>query len=101
MFGFIAGVPRRIRNILLKFKKHFTKPQFQNFCRIELGLITAGKKEYDAKSINELFIDTKDQSSLNRFITESNWDFKAVAEEAVDLLLKETELDLDVEYSRC
>jgi molybdopterin-biosynthesis enzyme MoeA-like protein len=98
MFGFIAGVPLRIKNILSKFKKHFTKPQFQNFCRTELRLISAGKKEHDLKSINELFIDPKDQSSLNRFITKSKWNVETVAKEGRDLLLNETKLNSDVEY---
>ena len=98
MFGFIAGVPRRIKNVLSRFKKHFTKPQFQNFCRTELGLITAGKKEHDIKSINQLFIDLEDQSSLNRFITQSKWNVEAVAKEGRNLLLSEAELDSNVEY---
>jgi hypothetical protein len=36
-------------------------------------MIVAGEGEHDVKSINELFIDRKDQSSLNRFITEPKW----------------------------
>jgi molybdopterin-biosynthesis enzyme MoeA-like protein len=76
MFGFIAGVPRRIKNLFSKFKKHVTKPQFQNFCRTELGLMVAGEREHDMKSVNELFIDRKDQSSRNRFITDPNWNVK-------------------------
>jgi hypothetical protein len=72
MFGFIAGVPSRIKNIFSKFKKFFSKPQYENFCRTELGLMIAGGGEHDVKSINELFIDRKDQSSLNRFITDPN-----------------------------
>jgi molybdopterin-biosynthesis enzyme MoeA-like protein len=77
MFGFIAGVPRRIKNLFSKFKKHVTKPQFQNFCRTELGLMVAGEGEHDMKSVNELFIDRKDQSSRNRFITDPKWNVKA------------------------
>ena len=73
MFGFIAGVPRRIKNVFSKFKKFFSKPQYENFCRSELGLMVAGNGEHDVKSINELFIDRKNQSSLNRFITDPKW----------------------------
>jgi hypothetical protein len=98
VFGFIAGIPRRLRHILSKFKRHFTKPQYKNFCRTMLGLIVAGEGEHDVKSINELFIDRKDQSSLNRFITESKWDIQAVAREGRDLLLNEAEQDPAVEY---
>jgi len=99
MFGFIAGVPRRIKNLFSKFKKYFTKPQFQNFCRTELGLMVAGHGEHDVKSVNELFIDRKDQSSLNRFITDPKWDIKALANQAKTLLLSEADkLDASVEY---
>jgi hypothetical protein len=82
MFGFIAGIPRRLKHLFSKFKSNFSKPQFENFCRTELGLIVAGKKEHDVKSVNELFIDRKDQSSLNRILVLSpscipNW-FKAI-----------------------
>ena len=98
MFGFIGGIPTRLRHIFSKFKLFFTKPQYENFCRTELGLIAAGKKEHDVKSINELFIDRKDQSSLNRFFTESKWDIQAVSKEGRDLLLDEAELISDVEY---
>ena len=73
MFAFIAGIPSRVKHLLSRFKKHFTKPQYKNFCRTILGLIAAGEGEHDVKSINELFIDRKDQSSLNRFITASPW----------------------------
>jgi len=98
VFGFIASIPRRLRNIFSKFKKHLTKPQYKNFCRTMLGLIVAGEGEHDVKSINELFIDRKNQSSLNRFITESRWDIHAVVDEGRDLLLKEAEHDPEIEY---
>jgi hypothetical protein len=98
MFGFIADIPRRLRHLFSKFKKYFTKPQYRNFCRTMTGLIVAGEGEHDVKSINELFIDRKDQSSLNRFITESKWDVEAVSRMGVELLMKETEHDPAVEY---
>src|SRR4030042_5061553 len=98
MFGFIAGVPRRIKNLFSKFKKYFTKPQFQNFCRTELGFMVAGNGEHNVKSVNELFIDRKDQSSLNRLITDPKWDTKAVANEAKNMLLSEAKVDRLFEY---
>jgi len=98
MFGFIADIPRRLGHLLSKFKKYFTKPQYRNFCRTITGLIVAGKGEHDIKSINELFIDRKNQSSLNRFITESKWNVEAVSRMGVELLMKETERDPTVEY---
>ena len=98
MFGFIAGVPRRIKNLFSKFKKYFTKPQFQNFCRTELGLMVAGNGEHDVKSINELFIDRKDQSSLNRFITDPKWNIQAIANQAKNMLLSQVNIDTSFEY---
>jgi hypothetical protein len=98
MFGFIAGIPGRLKNLFSKLRKHFSKPQYENFCRTELGMMVAGEGEHDIKSINELFTDRKDQSSLNRFITESHWDFQAVVNAGRDLLLNEAKLNSYVEY---
>lgn len=98
MFGFIAEIPTRLRHIFSKFKRFFTKPQYENFCRTELGLIAAGKKEHDVKSINELFVNRKDQSSLNRFMTEPKWNLQAVVNEGKELLLNESEQNSEVEY---
>ena len=98
MFGFIAGIPRRIKNLFSKFKTFFSKPQYKNFCRTELGLMVAGCGEHDIKSVNELFIDKKDQSSLNRFITDSKWDLKALANQAKNLLLSEANINSSFEY---
>jgi hypothetical protein len=63
-----------------------------------MGLMTAGKKEHDVKSMNELFIDRKDQSSLNRFITDSNWNAQEVAKAGQTVLLCEAELNPTVEH---
>ena len=98
MFGFIIGIPTRLKHIFSKFKRFFTKPQYENFCRTEIGLITAGKKEHDVKSINEQFINRKDQSSLNRFITQPKWDIQSVVNEGKKLLLNESELNSEIEY---
>jgi len=98
MFGFIIGIPTRLKHIFSKFKRFFTKPQYENFCRTQMGLIAAGKKEHDVKSINELFTDKKAQSSLNRFFTQSSWDIQAVYREGKNLLLTEQQLNAELEY---
>jgi hypothetical protein len=54
MFGFLSGVSSRVRHLLSGFRRYFTRPQYENFCRVMLGLIVAGEKEHDVKSINEL-----------------------------------------------
>ncbi|TLN15343.1 hypothetical protein FDZ71_07370, partial [bacterium] len=73
--------------------------QYENFCRTTLGLMVSGEREHDVKSINELFIDRKDQSSLNRFITEPKWNIDEVVKEGKALRLGEVgELNESVEY---
>ena len=99
MFGFIAGIPRRVKHLFSRFRRFFTKPQYDNFCRSTLGLMVAGEGEHDVKSVNELFIERKDQSSMNRFITEPKWDINEVVGEGKALLLGEAEeLNESVEY---
>ena len=98
MFGFIAEIPSRLKHLFSKFKKHLTKPQYENFCRAELGIMTAGQGEHNVKSLNELFVEKKDQSSLNRFMTEPKWNIEAVMSEGKELLLTEAELNPQVEY---
>ena len=99
MFGFIGGIPRRVGNLLSRFRRFFSKPQYDNFRRTMLGLITAGKGEHDVKSVNELFIERKDQSSMNRFITDPRWNLEAVVKEGRALLLDEmSSLNASVEY---
>ena len=98
MFGFISEIPSRIKHLFSKFKKHFTKPQYENFCRAQLGMMVAGEGEHDIKSINELFINRKNQSSLNRFITEPKWAIQSIVNEGKELLLSESELNSQIEY---
>jgi hypothetical protein len=45
VFGFIAEIPSRLKHLFSKFKKHLTKPQYENFCRAELGIMTAAQGE--------------------------------------------------------
>jgi molybdopterin-biosynthesis enzyme MoeA-like protein len=89
MFKFLTGIPKRLKNILSHFKKHFTKPQYNNFCRTELSLITAAKKEHNITNLNNLFIDQKDQSTLNRFFTNPKWKHQNLLQEAKTMLLQE------------
>ena len=98
MFGFIAGIPRRLKHLFSKFKPIFSKPQFENFCRTEMGLIVASKGEHDIKSTNELFIDKKDQSTLNRFVTDPKWNIQTIINKAKTLLLSEANIDKSVEH---
>ena len=98
MFGFITSIPRKLKHLFSKFKPLFTKPQYENFCRAEMGIMVAAQGEHDIKSINQLFIDRKDQSSLNRFMTKSKWNVQDIVKKGRDLLLSESELNSEVEY---
>jgi len=98
MFGFITSIPRKLKHLFSKFKPLFTKPQYENFCRAEMGMMVAAQGEHDIKSINQLFIDRKDQSSLNRFMTKSKWNVQDIVKKGTDLLLSESELNSEVEY---
>jgi hypothetical protein len=61
-----------MEGLLEQFKPCFSKPQFRNFSTYILGLVTCeGKKNIDA--INRCFVDSRDQSTLNRFLTASPW----------------------------
>jgi len=69
----ISPVIDVMEELLEEYRPCFTKPQFQNFSTYTVGLITCeGKK--NIQTINRTFMDAKDQSSLNRFLTESPWD---------------------------
>jgi hypothetical protein len=98
MFGFIADIPSRMKNLFSKFKKHFSKPQYENFCRAQLGIIVAGKGDHNVKSINELYVNRKDQSALNRFITQPKWNIQAIVNQGKELLLSESNLSSEIEY---
>ena len=98
MFGFLSGVPSRVRHLLSGFRRYFTRPQYENFCRVMLGLIVAGEKEHDVKSVNELFVERKDQSSMNRFFTEPRWNVEQVVGEGKAILLSENETSRVTEY---
>ena len=60
-------------NSVISFaKKCFSKPQFKQVTKYVTGLITLQKKSIS--SINTASVKKQNQSSLNRFITESEWD---------------------------
>jgi hypothetical protein len=57
-----------LTGLVEEFRPCFSKPQFRNFSTYMLGLVAGeGKKNIDA--INRSFMNAKDQSSLNRFLT--------------------------------
>jgi hypothetical protein len=61
-----------IEGLLERFRPCFTKPQFRNFSTYTLGLIACEGKR-NVENINRHFMEARDQSTLNRFITASPW----------------------------
>ncbi len=57
---------------LSKFRTLFNKPCFNHFVRYIHGLVVSDKKTIN--SINKDFMNSKNQSSLNRFLTKYKWD---------------------------
>lgn len=67
----IREIPHRYKALLSFYKKCFTRPQYKNFRDFVLGLIVSDNKTI--QEINDCF-GRVDQSSLNRFLTLSEWD---------------------------
>ncbi len=67
----IKEVPARFKALLSFYKKCFTRPQYKNFRDFVLGLIVSDNKTI--QEINDCF-GRVNQSSLNRFLTCSEWD---------------------------
>src|SRR3989338_3119480 len=67
----IKEIPTKIKALLSFYKKLFTRPQYKNFRDFVVGLIVS-----DNKTIQEIAdcYGRVDQSSLNRFLTCSEWD---------------------------
>lgn len=74
MFNF-KQIPSHFSKFFRPFKKILTKPQVNNLKRFVCGLIFSDKK--NIQEINAIYGD-KDQSSLNRFVTQSDWDIDEV-----------------------
>jgi len=67
----IREIPHKYKALLSFYKKCFTRPQYKNFRDFVLGLIVSDNKTI--QEINDCF-GRVDQSSLNRFLTLSEWD---------------------------
>lgn len=71
----VIETPKELRESLEDYRCIFTKPQFNHFRNLITGLIVSDNKTI--QEINDCFGE-KDQSSLNRFMTCSDWDEKEV-----------------------
>jgi len=71
----IMEIPPQLRKKLDFYRKYFTKKQYKHFKKLIAGLIISDSKTI--QEINDCFNDC-DQSSLNRFVTKSYWDWKKI-----------------------
>jgi len=67
------------------FRSLFSKPQSANFKRLVSGFILADRK--NIQEINAVY-NNRDQSNLNRFVTQSKWDIKRVNEVRLQIAVK-------------
>ena len=73
-----------LEELLEQFRPCLSKPQFRNYCTYILGLVACeSRKNVDA--INRSFMDAKNQSSLNRFLTASPWNLQRLEEKRLQL----------------
>lgn len=81
----IFKAPRILKKELKQFGKCFTRPQLENFSTLVTGLIVSGSKTI--QEINDA-LSEKNQSSLNRFVTGSEFDLKKVNARRLKLVQK-------------
>jgi len=69
----LVDIPEIVKQYAPKFESVFTKSEFSKFQKYISGLIVSENKTVEA--INRLFVlDIKDQSTLNRFLTDSTYE---------------------------
>jgi hypothetical protein len=89
--------PSPLGGLLRSFNPILTKPQQDNLARIITGMLAYEGDKY-VNGINDTFIPHKDQSNLNRFITDPKWDYKALNQRRIKLV--EDELYLSRESTQ-
>jgi SRSO17 transposase len=80
----ITEPPSLIKKHLSRFNSLFSKPQSGHFATYLTGLIVSSNKT--VQGINNNFIDHKDQSNLNLFLNESNWDEQELDNRRLELI---------------
>jgi len=81
----LVEVPRFVREYAEGYRALFSPELYEHFQRYLAGLLISENKTIQA--INGLFVvQVKDQSSLNRFLTEYHWSATALNERRLELL---------------
>lgn len=81
----ILSIPEEISHYLTFFQDSFSKPQFERFTEHQLSMIIDPK--YTSNRINKHFFHKVNQSTSNRFLTESPWDEEEVETKLFKLVL--------------
>lgn len=80
----VTEIPPVVSQPATFFSSLFWKRQRKHFKEYLTGLIVSPKTTIS--TMNRLFIDGNDQSSLNKFLTQSDWDEKALNDKRLELL---------------
>lgn len=83
-----AEVPSPLKGLLRGFAPLLSKPQQDNLARFVIGFM-ACEGEKNVKGIGDTFVPHKDRSSLDRFIIDPKWDYRAINERRVELVEEE------------
>ena len=81
----LVEIPPQIRSLLSFYKKQFKRMQYKHFRNLITGLIASDNKTI--QEINGCFGDN-DQSSLNRFLTKSEWDVNSINDARIEQIIK-------------
>ena len=84
----IVEYPEVVREAMDEFRDLFScDPQRRHFAEYLTGLMVAANKT--VTGINSEFVETTDQSCLNRFLTEATWNEQALNERRLELLQRD------------
>ncbi|MEM2759289.1 MAG: transposase [Nitrososphaerales archaeon] len=83
-----AEVPSPFKGLLKSFNGILSKPQQRNLASLVLGFIAA-EGEKNVKGMANSLVPYRNQSSLNRFITDAKWDYRALNYRRLRLVEKE------------
>ena len=92
----IVRHPKVVREYSIYFGDMFSKPQQKHFQKLLTGIIVCNNQTITG--INGSFVERNDQSSLNRFLTQSNWSEEKLNEKRLMLL---QEKDMEWKKSGC
>jgi len=83
----ITIYPSIVLNNLKHFEEFFSKPQLEHFAQYITGLIVSYNRT--VQGINDNFVFHKDQSNLNRFLTEAEWPEEKIEQRRRELIKQE------------